>query len=322
MCPASLFGFVATVPAPAPMAYPRQNAAVPGGAAMTADRTVAQIFRDFRQPVSFEIFPPKGELSAEEARSLAADLAPLDPAFVSVTYSAGGSGNAGPTVEVASMIQRDHGIPTVAHLTCQGLTRAALAEKCAQMRAAGIPNVLALRGDPRPDVGPGDFEHASDMIPFLVDEGFCVGAAAYPEGHISCLDPEVDVAYLRAKQDAGASFLLTQLCFDNEACCRFRERCDKAGVTVPVSFGIMPFMSKSQVSRMVFMCAASMPAAVVKLLARYEDDPEALRAAGVEYACDQLADLAAHGMDGLHVYTMNRPGVAAACAAAARGEGR
>ena len=289
---------------------------------MSADRTVAQIFRDFKQPVSFEIFPPKGDLSAEEARSLAAELAPLDPAFVSVTYSAGGSGNAGPTVEVASMIQRDHGIPTVAHLTCQGLTHEALAEKCAEMRAAGIKNVLALRGDPRPDVEPGDFEYASDMIPALVEEGFCVGAAAYPEGHISCLNPEVDVAYLRAKQDAGASFFVTQLFFDNEAAYRFRDRCDAAGITVPVTFGIMPFLSKSQLSRMVFMCAASLPTAVVKLLARFEDDPAALRAAGVEYACDQLADLAAHGVDGLHVYTMNRPSVAAACAAAARGGAR
>lgn len=284
---------------------------------MTADRTVAQVFQDSALPVSFEVFPPKGDLTLDDARTMVEQIAPLDPAFISVTCSAGGSGNGGSTVAVASMVQ-DAGVPSVAHLTAQGLTKETLAEKCDEMRAAGIKNVLALRGDPRPDIEPGDFAYAADMIPPLVDAGFCVGAAAYPEGHISCLDLDEDVRYLRAKQDAGASFLVTQLFFDNEVAYRFRDRCDAAGITVPVTFGVMPFLSKSQVSRMVFMCGASLPTAVVKILARYEDDPAALRAAGVEYACKQLADLAAHGVDGLHVYTMNRPAAAAACIAAAR----
>ena len=274
-----------------------------------AIETVSQIFATQKLPISFEIFPPKGDLSQEEAQQVASKLAPLDPAFISVTYSAGGSGNSSRTLEVAQLIQRDFDVSTVAHLTCQGLAR---------LKEAGIKNVLALRGDPNPEAAPGDFEYASDMIPQLVEDGFCVGAAAYPEGHISCLDPDIDVAYLRGKQDAGASFLVTQLFFDNQLAYRFRERCHKAGITVPITFGVMPFLSKSQVSRMIFMCGASLPSAVVKLLARYEDDPASLRAAGVEYACAQLQDLALHGVDGLHIYTMNRPQVAAAAVAAVR----
>ncbi len=283
-----------------------------------AIETVSQIFATQKLPISFEIFPPKGDLSQEEAQQVASKLAPLDPSFISVTYSAGGSGNSSRTLEVAQLIQRDFDVSTVAHLTCQGLTRQSLAKESARLKEAGIKNVLALRGDPNPEAAPGDFEYASDMIPQLVEDGFCVGAAAYPEGHISCLDPDIDVAYLRGKQDAGASFLVTQLFFDNQLAYRFRERCHKAGITVPITFGVMPFLSKSQVSRMIFMCGASLPSAVVKLLARYEDDPASLRAAGVEYACAQLQDLALHGVDGLHIYTMNRPQVAAAAVAAIR----
>lgn len=286
--------------------------------AQTAPR-VADLFSSGAQPVSFEIFPPKGELSDEEAARVAGELAALGPAFISVTYSAGGSGNARATTEVASMVQRTHDVPTVAHLTCQGMTRASFDDKVDELRTAGIRNVLALRGDPVPGAAPGDFACAADLVAALADAGFCVGAAAYPEGHIACESLEDDLRHLKEKQDAGASFFVTQLFFDNEAFYRFRERADKAGVTVPVSCGVMPFMSKSQVSRMVFMCGVSLPGAVVRLLARHEGDPQALRAAGVEYASAQLVDLKTHGVDGLHIYTMNRPEVARELMATLRG---
>ena len=146
-----------------------------------------------------------------------------------------------------------------------------------------------------------------------------MGAAAYPEGHVECLDFDESIKHLKQKQDAGASFFVTQLFFDNECFYRFRELADAAGITVPITAGIMPFTSKQQVTRMVFTCAASLPAPVIKILARYEDDPASLRAAGIEYACRQLEDLAAHGVDGLHVYTMNRADVAAAAMSALRG---
>ena len=284
---------------------------------------VDQIFAEARaagtQPVSFEMFPPKGELTLERAREVAGGFAPLGPDFISVTYSAGGSGNSGATADIASMISREFATSSVAHITCIGQTRAELAERIGAYRAADIENVLALRGD-RPqdaeDMASGDFTYAADLIPALVEAGFCVGAAAYPEGHIECDDLAESVRHLRLKQDAGASFFVTQLFFDNDCFYRFRELADATGITVPITCGIMPFMSKQQVTRMVFMCGASLPSPVIKLLARYEDDQESLMHAGIDYACRQLEDLAAHGVDGLHVYTMNRPSVARAAMAA------
>ncbi len=264
------------------------------------------------QPLSFEIFPPRGDLTEVEARRVAGELAELNPAFISVTYSAGGSGNSGATTTVASLIQNELGVPSVAHLTCQGLTRAMLEEKIAEMRAAGIKNVLALRGDPRPDAPQGDFAYAADVIPVLREAGFCVGAAAYPEGHVTCASLEDDIAHLREKQDAGAQFLVTQLFFDNEDFFRFRDLAARAGITAPITCGIMPFMSKNQVSRMIFMCGASLPSPIIRLLNRYEGDDEALRRAGIEYAAAQLRGLRDAGADGLHVYTMNKPAVARA----------
>ena len=264
------------------------------------------------QPLSFEIFPPRGDLTEVEARRVAGELAELDPAFISVTYSAGGSGNSGATTKVASLIQNELGVPSVAHLTCQGLTRDMLEEKIAEMRAAGIKNVLALRGDPRPDAPQGDFAYAADVIPVLREAGFCVGAAAYPEGHVTCTSLEDDIAHLREKQDAGAQFLVTQLFFDNEDFFRFRDLAARAGITVPITCGIMPFMSKNQVSRMIFMCGASLPSPIIRLLNRYEGDDEALRRAGIEYAAAQLRGLRDAGAGGLHVYTMNKPAVARA----------
>ena len=264
------------------------------------------------QPLSFEIFPPRGDLTEVEARRVAGELVELNPAFISVTYSAGGSGNSGATTTVASLIQNELGVPSVAHLTCQGLTRAMLEEKIAEMRVAGIKNVLALLGDPRPDAPQGDFAYAADVIPVLREAGFCVGAAAYPEGHVTCTSLEDDIAHLREKQDAGAQFLVTQLFFDNEDFFRFRDLAARAGITAPITCGIMPFMSKNQVSRMIFMCGASLPSPIIRLLNRYEGDDEALRRAGIEYAAAQLRGLRDAGADGLHVYTMNKPAVARA----------
>lgn len=288
---------------------------------------IDQIFADARtagaQPVSFEMFPPKGELTLERAREVAAQFATDEPDFISVTYSAGGSGNSAATARIASMISTEFGIPSVAHLTCISLTRDTLAEKISEFRAAGVENVLALRGDlpagmSEAEAGDIAFPYAKDLIPALVNAGFCVGGAAYPEGHLTCDDLPTSVKHLKQKQDAGAGFFVTQLFFDNDYFYRFLELADAAGITVPITAGIMPFMSKQQITRMVFTCAASLPSPVIKILARYEDDPESLRQAGIEYACRQLEDLKAHGAEGLHVYTMNRPDVARACMSALR----
>lgn len=288
---------------------------------------VADIFSAARstgtQPISFEMFPPKGELTLDKARDVAQKLTSLKPSFISVTCSAGGSGNGATTAPIASMIAREFDTPSVAHLTCVGCTHEQLAQKIDEYKVAGIENVLALRGDlpqntSEEDAAQSAYPFAKDMIPELVDAGFCVGAAAYPEGHIACEDLELSVRYLKEKQDAGASFFVTQLFFDNEYFFRFRDLAEKAGITVPITAGIMPFMSKQQISRMVFMCGASLPSPVIKILAKYEDNPESLRQAGIEYACRQLEGLRDAGANGLHVYTMNRPSVALAAIEALR----
>lgn len=284
---------------------------------MRIDDIFAQAKEAGRTPVSFEMFPPKGELTLDRAREAAGALSALSPDFISVTCSAGGGGNFGQTAAIAHMIEDEFGVSSVAHLTCMSLTRAQLAARVEEYRAAGVHNVLALRGDrPTPESpafgAPSDYAYAAQIIPTLVEAGFCVGGAAYPEGHIECEDLATSVRHLKLKQDAGASFFVTQLFFDNEVCYRFLDLAEQAGITIPITCGIMPFMSRAQISRMVFMCGASLPSPVIKLLAKYEDDPESLVKAGIDYACRQLVDLRDHGVDGLHVYTMNRPSVARA----------
>lgn len=271
------------------------------------------------RPLSFEIFPPKGDLTLGAAREVAGQLAQLDPSFISVTYSAGGSGNKRATADIAALIQDEFRIPTVAHLTCIDATERSIEEAMADLRAKGLRNVLALRGDLAPGQRPSpSFRYASDLIEKLAAGGFCVGAAAYPEGHISCFDARENIEHLKRKQDAGARFFVTQLFFDNELFYRFREDAAAAGIRAPIACGIMPFLGKDQIQRMVFLCGASLPSPVIKLLAKYEDSPDDLRKAGIEYAVAQLVDLAAHGADGLHVYTMNKPAIACASAKALR----
>ena len=271
---------------------------------------IAGVFKGERIPLSFEIFPPKGELPMDEAHDVLAEIARLDPAFVSVTYSAGGGGNAERTSEIAQMGQDLFGLNMMAHLTCVGATSADIERQIALMRDRGVENVLALRGDPVPGKEASEFRFAKELIPRLREAGFCVGAAAYPEGHAACLDLDEDVRRLKEKQDAGAQFFVTQLFFDNRFAYKFLDKCRAARIRVPITFGIMPFMSKAQVSRMVFMCGASLPSPLVKILARWEHDPEGLRKAGIEYACQQLIGLAQHGVDGVHLYSMNKPDVA------------
>lgn len=284
--------------------------------AVASAKRVDEIFATRTRPLSFEIFPPKvsnRDLARAQAREVMAGLAPLKPDFVSVTCSAGGTGDADNTAVVAALVQDEFGIPAIAHLTCRSLTHESLAERLRELSAAGITNVLALRGDPGQDSASGDFVHACDVIPEIVEAGFCVGAAAYPEGHVSCLNLDDDLRHLREKQDSGASFLITQVCFDDDAISHFLKRCHGAGITVPITFGIMPPTSKDQLIRMAFMCAASLPAPLIRLIMQHEGDERSLQAAGISYALNQLRFLEHLGVSGLHLYTMNRPDVTAQC---------
>lgn len=274
-----------------------------------------------KQTFSFEIFPPKGDLALDTARELVGELATQRPDWISVTFSAGGTGNSHNTVAIAGEMQSLHGVTSLAHLTCMGSSRAEIDERIGELRAAGVENVLALRGDPVPGRGPVDYAYAADLVGHLKEAGFCVGAACYPEGHVECEDFSKSIERLKAKQDAGTDFLVTQLFFDNELFYRFRQECDRARIKIPISVGIMPFTSAEQIKRMAFTCGASIPSKVIKRLVAVGDDPSDVRRAGIEFACEQLVDLAANGVDGLHIYTMNKPEVAAAAREALEGCG-
>ena len=265
-----------------------------------------------KQSLSYEIFPPRGELSCDHAVGIVSELKGNVPDWVSVTFSAGGTGNSQHTVEIARRIQDDLGLTALAHLTCIGASVADVDGYVRQFAETGIENVLALRGDRIPGREPIDFSYAVDLIAHLRGTGLCIGAACYPEGHVECEEPARSMEHLKAKQDAGADFLVTQLFFDNELFYRFREEALKARIKIPIVCGIMPFTSVKQIQRMAFTCGATIPSRVIKRLVAVGENPDDQRRAGVEYACEQLCDLAENGVDGLHVYCMNRPDVAAA----------
>lgn len=262
-----------------------------------------------KQTFSFEIFPPKGELPIDQARDVCRELAKNDPDWISVTFSAGGTGNSGNTFAIAQTLERDLGVNALAHLTCMGADVWELHERVRALREAGIQNVLALRGDRVPGREATDFEYASDLIEFLRDiaPDLCIGAACYPEGHVECEDFAQSMRHLYLKQEAGADFLVSQLFFDNNDFYRFREMCLRYRVRIPIVAGIMPFTSVKQIQRMAFTCGASIPARVIKRLVAAGDDPRDQARAGMEYACEQLVDLAANGVDGIHIYSMNHP---------------
>ncbi len=273
---------------------------------------IRDIYKSKKLPISYEIFPPKGELRVETLRGMLEALAGTRPDFISVTCSAGGSGNGKNTAVLTGIIEREYGIPAVAHITCVNSTRADVDSAVADIRAQGISNVFALRGDKLPGSGTRDFQYGSQLVRYLRERtDFCIGGGCYPEGHVECDNFDEDIDHLREKQDAGAEFFLSQLFFDNAAFYHFIERARARGVTVPIDAGIMPIMGKSQITRMVFMCGASLPSAVIRILNRYESDPASLLRAGMDYAARQITELAASGtVSGIHIYTMNKPEVA------------
>lgn len=284
--------------------------------------SIRELYRQNRPVLSFEVFPPKKKErgSAEALYDALARISKLSPDFISVTCGAGGVGENRGTVDVADRIQKRHGILSLAHLTCVASTRADIEKALADMLERGVMNVLALRGDIPHDaqtpVSP-DYRYAKDLIRDLRREkALCIGAACYPEGHIDCDDFGAGLRHLKEKQEAGADFLLSQLFFENEVFFRFLERVRAAGITLPVSAGLMPILSRAQIEHMIFLCGASLPSRIIKILHKYEHNPGDLCAAGIEYAAVQARELAEHGVDGIHVYAMNRPEIAEACAGA------
>ena len=273
---------------------------------------LAQLFGQGRTVFSCEVFPPKRDMPVDSIYTTLDGLKDIRPDFISVTFGAGGSQVNQTTHEIASIIQNRYHIPAMAHLTCVAAGRAEVDHLLAQLKGDGVENVLALRGDVNPDIPPKtDFAHASDLVAYIHARGdFGVSAACYPEGHLESPDLVSDIRHLKEKVDAGAQHLVSQLFFDNEDFFRFLERARIAGINVPIEAGIMPVLSQHSIRRMVSMCGASMPRKLTRILAKYGDHPEALREAGIAYAIDQISDLIAGGVDGIHLYTMNNPDVA------------
>lgn len=261
---------------------------------------------------SFEVFPPKKDSSIDIVYKTLDELKGLSPDFISVTFSAGGSGNGALSCEIASKIKEGNKVEPMIHLPCINYSKDEISAVLEELDKRGIENILALRGDINPDIEPKrNFEHASDLITFIKSKGnYDIAGACYPEGHADSESLVEDVLNLKKKVDAGADHLITQLFFDNDAFYRFREKTAIAGINVPIEAGIMPVVNKNQIERMVSMCGASLPAKFSKMMQKYENNPEALRDAGIAYAINQIVDLLADGVDGIHLYTMNNSYVA------------
>lgn len=273
---------------------------------------LSKLFKEKRVVLSFEVFPPKKGGPVDTIYETLEGLCPLQPDFISVTYGAGGNMADRSTIEIASLIKKRYHIEPLAHLTCVNSARQQVQETLQELKREGIENILALRGDLNPDMPPKtDFRYASELIQTVREAGdFHICAACYPEGHSECATLEEDIAHLKEKVDAGAGHLITQLFFDNADFYHFQELARRRGISVPIEAGIMPVVNKRQIERMVSMCGASMPKALVKLLSRYGSDAAALREAGIAYATQQIIDLIGNSVQGIHLYTMNNPAVA------------
>lgn len=273
---------------------------------------ICELFGMNKTVLSFEVFPPKKTSPIESVYEKLEEICALKPDFISVTYGAGGSGEKNRTCEIASKIKNDFGVEAVAHLTCVNSTKNDIDRNLCEFRQANITNVLALRGDIVEGIEPKkEFVYASDLCAYIKSHGdFDIAGACYPEVHGEAENEVEDVLNLRKKVDAGAQHLISQLFFDNSVFYRFIERTRIAGINVPVEAGIMPVTNKKQIERMVSMCGASLPAKFAKIMQKYESKPEALRDAGIAYAVEQIVDLIANGVDGIHLYTMNNPYVA------------
>ena len=260
--------------------------------------------------LSFEVFPPKTDTVFESVKSACESIAQLRPAFVSVTYGAGG-GTSRYTLEIAENIKKAHSVPTVAHLTCVSSTRATVSDRISRIREAGIENVMALRGDIPSGHTLGDYSHAVELVRELALAGdFCIGGACYPEVHPESRNGEEDIRYLKEKVDAGVDFLTSQMFFDNGVFYRFVDRLSQAKINVPIVAGIMPITSAAQVERMIKFSGSALPKRLTDIIDRYGGDNSAMREAGVEYASRQIEELSGQGFSFAHVYSMNKPLVA------------
>lgn len=277
---------------------------------------IIDILQKEQMSLSFEVFPPKKETSFESVRIATEKIAAIKPAFMSVTYGAGG-GTSEYTLAVAKNIKEKYDVPMLAHLTCVSSDKQKVAKQITAMKENGITNVMALRGDLTPELegtdrSKWDYCYAVDLIRQIKDTApeFCIGAACYPEVHPESRSQRMDIKYLKEKVDAGVDFLTTQMVFDNNLFFNFLYKIREAGITVPVLPGIMPITNANQVERAIKLSGAFMPQRFRMMVDKFGSNPEAMRQAGIAYATDQIIDLYANGITNVHVYSMNKPDVA------------
>ncbi len=266
--------------------------------------------------LSFEVFPPKTDTAFDSVKRATEEIAALRPSFMSVTYGAGG-GTSKYTLDIAKNIKERYGVPTLAHLTCVSSTKETVRERIKQIKAAGIENVMALRGDLTPELAVSDrngwdYKHAIDLINDIKESGanFCIGGACYPEIHPESANQAEDIRYLKEKVDAGCSFLTTQMFFDNNLLYNFLYKIREAGITVPIIPGVMPITNANQVERAIRLSGSFMPVRFKSLVDKFGASPAAMKQAGIAYATDQIIDLFANGIKNVHVYSMNKPDIA------------
>lgn len=273
---------------------------------------ISEILKLNKKTISFEVFPPKSDANFDSIRAATEEIASLNPAYMSVTYGAGG-GRSRYTLDIAKNIEDSYGIPTLAHLTCVSSTREIVFEKIREMKSRGIENVMALRGDIPTSDYPREYRYAYELVEQLRSAGgFCIGGACYPEGHPESESPERDVINLKNKVDCGLDFLTTQMFFDNDLYYRFVDRARRIGIDLPIIPGIMPITSATQVDRIVMLSGSYLPPKLIGIIEKYKDDPASMKQAGIEYAVDRAADLYKNGVNNLHIYSMNKPDVARA----------
>ncbi len=279
---------------------------------------ISELLRTDGNRMSFEVFPPKTSDKYDSVQAATEKIAALHPAFMSVTYGAGG-GTSKYTLDIAKNIESSYGVPSLAHLTCVNSTKETVRERISDIKAAGIHNIMALRGDLTPEMegkdrSDWDYHHAIELIRDIKesDGDFCIGAACYPEVHPESANQKEDIAHLKEKVDAGAEFLTTQMFFDNNLFFNFLYKIREAGITCPVIPGIMPITNANQVARAIKLSGSFMPQRFKSLVDAFGDDPKAMCQAGIAYATDQIIDLYANGIKFIHVYSMNKPDVASA----------
>lgn len=273
---------------------------------------INELFNSKELVFSFEIFPPKSTSSVNTIYKTLEELKDLTPDFISVTYGAGGSLKNNRTIELSSLVKERYGVEAVAHLTCINSTKSEIDYILDDLKANGIENILALRGDmPEGVTLKGDFKYAYELISHIKERGdFNIAAACYPEGHIRGRDIKEDMIHLKLKEESGATHFISQLFFDNNYFYNFLEQKEKLNIKSSVEAGIMPVTNKAQIERITSLCGAKVPEKFIKIMNKYEYDKEALRDAGIAYAVEQIVDLVSSGVQGIHLYTMNNPYVA------------